>query len=171
MARILCALLGALSILGWASTSLAQDVTPPSVTSITPATAGPSAAATETFTVTFSEFVTGVGTGDFTLMTTAGVTTAAVTGITGSGAVYLVNVSGITGVGSLRLDLKSSGTGIVDGALNPIAGGYTSGGVRTVSAAPPPASVPTMTEWAMILLGLMLAGAAALTIQRRRAAV
>jgi hypothetical protein len=34
----------------------------------------------------------------------------------------------------------------------------------------PPAPVPTMTEWAMILLGAALAGAAALTVQRRRTA-
>lgn len=34
----------------------------------------------------------------------------------------------------------------------------------------PPTPVPTMTEWAMILLGVMLAGAAALTIHRRRTA-
>ena len=33
-----------------------------------------------------------------------------------------------------------------------------------------PAAVPTMTEWAMILLGLMLAGCAAVMIQRRRRA-
>lgn len=32
----------------------------------------------------------------------------------------------------------------------------------------PPASIPTMTEWAMVLLGVMLAGGAALYIQRRR---
>lgn len=34
----------------------------------------------------------------------------------------------------------------------------------------PVAPVPTMSEWAMILLGVMLAGGAALTLQRRRAA-
>lgn len=33
-----------------------------------------------------------------------------------------------------------------------------------------PAAVPTMSEWAMILLGVLLAGGAALTIQRRRTA-
>lgn len=40
----------------------------------------------------------------------------------------------------------------------------------TMSLTPPavPATVPTLTEWAMILLGLMLAGAATLAIQRRR---
>lgn len=32
------------------------------------------------------------------------------------------------------------------------------------------APIPTLSEWAMILLGVMLAGGAALTIQRRRAA-
>jgi len=32
-----------------------------------------------------------------------------------------------------------------------------------------PAPVPTLSEWAMILLGVLLAGGAALTIQRRRA--
>lgn len=32
----------------------------------------------------------------------------------------------------------------------------------------PPASVPTLTEWAMILFGLVLAGFAALTVMRRQ---
>lgn len=167
MARILCTLLGALSILGWASTSLAQDVTPPFVTAITPATVGPSLATTETFTVTFSESVTGVDISDFTF-TSSGIGLAGF-GVSGSGGVYTVNVSSISGMGTLRLDLKSSGTGIIDAASNPIAGGFTAGGVRTVGV-PAPVAVPTMTEWAMILLGLMLAGVAALTIQRRRTA-
>ena len=41
---------------------------------------------------------------------------------------------------------------------------------RITTGAPPPAVVPTMTEWAMILFALMLAGGAAVTIQRRRQA-
>jgi len=40
----------------------------------------------------------------------------------------------------------------------------------SVSAAIVPVTVPTMTEWAMILLGVMLAGGAALMIQRQRMA-
>lgn len=36
--------------------------------------------------------------------------------------------------------------------------------------APAPATIPTLSEWAMILLGLLLAGAAGLTIHRRRVA-
>ncbi|MBX9709202.1 MAG: IPTL-CTERM sorting domain-containing protein [Caulobacteraceae bacterium] len=41
-------------------------------------------------------------------------------------------------------------------------------GTGTVALAPPPAPIPTLSEWAMILLGLMLAGGAALCIQRRQ---
>jgi ubiquitin len=37
-------------------------------------------------------------------------------------------------------------------------------------AVQPPAAVPTMSEWAMILLGLSLAGGAAFHLQRRRPA-
>ena len=32
----------------------------------------------------------------------------------------------------------------------------------------PPSPVPTMSEWAMILLGILLAGGAALSLHRRR---
>lgn len=41
------------------------------------------------------------------------------------------------------------------------------GGLRPLAPPPP---VPTMTEWAMILFGLLLAGGAALMAQRRRTA-
>lgn len=37
-------------------------------------------------------------------------------------------------------------------------------------SAPAPAPIPTLSEWAMILLGVMLAGGAALTVHRRRTA-
>lgn len=45
---------------------------------------------------------------------------------------------------------------------------YDSRFIATFATLPPPAPVPTMSEWAMILLGTVLAGGAALTIQRRR---
>ncbi len=41
--------------------------------------------------------------------------------------------------------------------------------VEISQAPPPPPVIPTMTEWAMILFGLMLAGGAALALQGRRA--
>lgn len=168
MLRLFWTLVGALSVSIWASATLAQDVTPPTVTSIMPASAGPSPAATETFTVTFSEPVIGVDITDFSL--TMGGVSATITSATGSGSTHLITVSGIAGAGSLRLDLKSTGTGIEDMAGNAITGGYTSGGTRLVSL-PAPVSVPTMTEWAMIMFGTILAGGAALYIQRRRLSV
>lgn len=44
----------------------------------------------------------------------------------------------------------------------------TSNGVTVVTRAAAAVGVPTMTEWAMILFGLLLAGGAALHLQRRR---
>lgn len=41
---------------------------------------------------------------------------------------------------------------------------------KCAAAIAPPAPVPTISEWALILLGVMLAGGAALMIQRRRVA-
>lgn len=41
----------------------------------------------------------------------------------------------------------------------------------TITNAPPPAPVPTLTEWAMILLTAALGGFAALTIHKRRRTV
>ena len=41
-------------------------------------------------------------------------------------------------------------------------------GTNSIVSAPPPPPIPTLSEWAMILLGVALAGTAALTIQRRR---
>jgi hypothetical protein len=41
----------------------------------------------------------------------------------------------------------------------------------TITSAPPPAPIPTLTEWAMILLTVALGGFAALTINKRRRTV
>lgn len=61
--------------------------------------------------------------------------------------------------------------GNVDNYANPTIGsdGVAQSPIR-LNTVPVPAPVPTMTEWAMILLGLMLAGGAAMMIQRRRMA-
>lgn len=57
----------------------------------------------------------------------------------------------------------TSGGGIVDAPL--------SMPTYTISNAPPPAPVPTLTEWAMILLTAALGGFAALTVHKRRRTV
>lgn len=72
-----------------------------------------------TFTVTFSEPVTGVASNDFTLALT-GPVTAPLTQVTPvSGSVYQVTVSGITGSGTLGLNLVDNGS-IHDLAGNPL---------------------------------------------------
>ncbi|KAF3978794.1 MAG: hypothetical protein HFP77_00070, partial [Methylococcales symbiont of Iophon sp. n. MRB-2018] len=94
------------------------DTTAPTITSIartTPADEFTNADSLS-WTVTFSETVTGVNTGDFTL---TGATTATPT-VTGSGAVYLVTFTGgdIADLnGTVTLGLAAS-TGIIDSANN-----------------------------------------------------
>jgi hypothetical protein len=124
--------------------------TPPAVASIATVGANPNDATTERYTVTFSENVSGVTAGDFTLATT-GTAAGEITSVSGSGSVYVVTVSNVSGDGSMRLDLNASGTAIRDAAGNPIVAGFTAGesftlrhsapGVESVSA--PPSSTYT----------------------------
>ena len=71
-----------------------------------------------TFRVTFSESVTGVSIGSFTLNTTgtAAGTLASVAAVSSSS--YDVVASGVSGNGTLGLTLKSTGSGVTDGAGN-----------------------------------------------------
>jgi hypothetical protein len=91
----------------------------------------------------FSESVTGVDASDFTL-TTTGVSGAAVSGVSGTDAVYTVTVNTGTGDGTIRLDVVDDDS-IVDAASNPLGSGFTTGEVYDVSkgnSAPP--SRPTL---------------------------
>jgi hypothetical protein len=110
--------------------------TPPAVSSIDTVGANPNDAATERFTVTFSQDVSGVTTGDFSLATT-GTASGRITSLSGSGDTYVVTVSNVTGDGTMRLDLNASGTGITDAAGNPIAAGFTAGETFTLQHAAP----------------------------------
>jgi hypothetical protein len=113
------------------------DNTPPTVVSITRADPDPTNAAVVTFTVTFTEAVTGVGVADFALTLTGSVSGASVTGVSGSGAVYTVTVSTGTGDGTLRLDIPNTAT-ITDLAGNNLSGlPYTGGQVYTVDKTAP----------------------------------
>jgi hypothetical protein len=109
------------------------DVTPPDVTSIVryqPATDITSATSV-TFRATFSEPVTGIDVNDFSL-TTGGTVAGTISAVAGSGSVYDITVSNITGTGTLRLDVKSTGTNILDAADNALTGGFISGQVYTI---------------------------------------
>lgn len=99
------------------------DTTPPAASSIIRVDASPTGASSVSYTVTFSENVTGVDASDFSLLATgsASGTIASVTQL--NGQTYVVMVNGITGSGSLGLNLRASSTGIADSAGNAIMGG------------------------------------------------
>jgi len=105
--------------------SLTFDTRAPAVTSIVRAGSTPTNATSVAYTVTFNENVSGVDKDDFEL-TRSGSAIGAVSAVSGSGATYTVVVDGISGVGTLVLDLKASGTGIVDASGNGAAG-FSSG--------------------------------------------
>lgn len=108
----------------------------PTVASILRADPSPTNAASVDFTVIFSESVTGVDSGDF-LLTTTSVSGAAVSGVSGSGDTRTVTVNAGSGSGTIRLDVKSSGTSIIDATSAPLSGGFTSGQSYTVDKTAP----------------------------------
>ncbi len=90
---------------------LTIDKRQPTINSIVRADPSPTLATSVAFTVTFSESVTGVTSGNFTLVTSAGVAGATITSVTGIGATRTVTVGTAGGSGTLGLNL-TSGTGI-----------------------------------------------------------
>jgi hypothetical protein len=117
------------------------DLDPPTVVSSLHANPNPTNAASVDFTVTFSEPVSGVDTTDFAL-TTAGVTDASITDVSGSGTTYTVTVDTGSGNGTIRLDVMDDDT-IQDMAGNPLGGvgagngNYTGGESYTVEKIAP----------------------------------
>ena len=98
------------------------DRTPPTVTSINTAAANPTKATSVTWTVVFSESVTGVATSNFATIQTGLTGSTAVTAVSGSGTTYTVTAStGTSGSGTLQLKLSSAGT-IKDTAGNALGG-------------------------------------------------
>lgn len=93
---------------------------PPSVISIARAAPSPSSAENVNFLVTFSESVSGVDVGDFTV-TAAGISGAVVAAVSGSGSIYTVTVNTGNGNGTIRLDLVDNNS-ILDAAFSPLGG-------------------------------------------------
>ena len=118
------------------------DRTAPTVVSIARGGASPTNAASVSWLLTFSESVTGVTLGAFSLNPT--VTGASLPTISGSGATYTVAASTGTGDGTLTLRL-SSGAGIKDAALNPLGGTIPFVGQAYAIDKTPPAT-PTITD-------------------------
>ncbi len=123
----------------------------PTVLAILRASPNPTDANLVTYTVVFSESVTGVDAGDFVL-TTSGVVHASVTSVSGSGDTWSVTVHTGAATGSLRLDLVDDDS-IRDsmynrlGGYDPGNGDFTGGEVYTILAHPSFADVP-LDYWA-----------------------
>ncbi|HKR64916.1 MAG TPA: lamin tail domain-containing protein, partial [Thermoanaerobaculia bacterium] len=115
------------------------DKTVPAVSSITRASVNPTSASSVDFTVTFTENVSGVDTGDFTTFTTGAISGTFVSNVAGGPSVYTVTVNTGINSGTLRLDFVDNDT-VLDPAGNTTAAGFTSGEVYTVNA-PTPAPV------------------------------
>jgi gliding motility-associated-like protein len=113
---------------------------PPEVSSINRISGATTNATTLTYTVTFDKSVTGVDVSDFTL-TASGASSASISSISGSAAVYTVSLSAVSGDGTIRLDLKNSGTGIQDIDGRAIISGFTAGQVYTIDQ-----TLPTVTS-------------------------
>ena len=131
-----------------ASRTWVIDATNPSVASITRVGTSPTNAPNVSWTVTFSEAVSGVDTGDFALAK-VGLATATLTGVTGSGAAYTVSSSTGSGDGTLGLNLVDNDS-IVDAAGNKLGGtgvgnGNFTGQVFTLDRSGP-SSAPTITS-------------------------
>jgi hypothetical protein len=106
--------------------SYSVDRTTPAVSSIAIAGTSPTSGTSVTFTVTFSETVTGVDKSDFALATSA-VSGASITSVSGSGTTYTVTVGTGTGSGSVQLNLTDDDT-IVDSAGVALGGSGTGNG-------------------------------------------
>jgi hypothetical protein len=125
---------------GFTGPALAIDKTAPAVASIARSGASPTNAASVTFTVSFSESVTGVDLGDFALAT-SGVAGAALTGISGAGTAWTVSVATGTGDGTIGLNLADNDS-IQDEAGNALGGaglgnGNAAGELYALDRTPP----------------------------------
>ncbi|MDA1017790.1 MAG: hypothetical protein O3A00_25450, partial [Planctomycetota bacterium] len=121
------------------------DKTLPTVVSIVRADASPTNSASVNFTVTFSESVTGVGTGDF-VIDQSGVTGASVTGVSGSGTTYTVTVNSGSNDGTLSIDFDADATGgASDTAGNVTTADFTVGETYTIDKTIPTADIVDVT--------------------------
>ncbi|SHO65144.1 Calx-beta domain-containing protein, partial [Algoriphagus zhangzhouensis] len=108
------------------------DADAPAVNSILKVGNPVSTSTTVDFQVTFDEDAFNVTTDDFDLVRT-GTATGAITGISGSGSVYTLNVTGISGEGSIQVKLLA-GTDIADDLGNTPPFEYVNGEIHLVGA-------------------------------------
>lgn len=106
------------------------DAVPPRVTNIALDGTSPTTNSTVSYTVTFSEDVTGVDLSDFVLLT-GGTASGTLDSLVQLDAhTYRVTVSGVTGQGSLGLSLPAAAAGIADDLGNAMADSYSTIGYQ-----------------------------------------
>ena len=122
------------------TTTLTADGTAPTVASVVPVGTSPTQAATVNYIVTFSEAVSGIDAGDFTLTTTGGIVPGTISVNATSGTTFTVTVDTGSGDGTIRLDVLDSGS-VRDAAGNPLAAGFTSADAFTIDRAAPTVAI------------------------------
>jgi hypothetical protein len=103
------------------------DRTAPAVSSIVRANPNPTSQASVSWTVTFTESVTGVDMSDYSLVQTGGVSGATIASVIGSGTSWTVTANTGSGQGKLGLNLVDDDS-IVDAVGNPLGGAGTGNG-------------------------------------------
>ena len=141
--------------------SVTLDTTAPRVTSIVRAAASPTRAATVTWTVTFSEAVTGVVAQSFTLVRNGSGGDPAITSVSGSGTTWAVTATTGTGDWTLQLNL-SNRAGITDAAKNALAN-TLAGPAYRIDRSPPAIAVARPSDGATYALGSVVKAAYACT--------
>ena len=126
------------------SAAVLVDAVAPDVSGIALDGPSPTNASSVSYTVTFTEDVTGVDIGDFSLVTSAGVTGNVLSVVQINARTYQVLVDGITGLGSLGLNLNPTGTGISDSTGNTSTGGF-SGPTYTIGIPAEPPTTPDVS--------------------------
>jgi hypothetical protein len=114
----------------------------PSVASVLRADPNPTAGDLVSFSVTFSEPVSGVDASDFSIATTGNLSGALVANLTGSGNTYTILAATGSGDGGLRLDVLdddsiTNATGVPLGGTGPGNGAFTGGEAYTVDKTAP----------------------------------
>ncbi len=120
--------------------TLTADGTAPRVASVVRVGTSPTRAGTVSYTVTFSEAVSGVDDTDFTLITTGAVAPGAISVGPASGTTYTVDVSTGSGDGTIRLDVLADGS-VRDLAGNPLGAGFATAAAFTIDRTVPTVAV------------------------------
>jgi len=119
------------------TTGVLVDANAPAVQSVTRAGTDPTNAASVDFTVTFSQGVTGVDAGDFTLTTTGGITPGSISVTPVNSSVYTVSVGTGTGDGTIRLDVANDGSIHSESNNAPLGATFTTGEFYTIDKTAP----------------------------------